>query len=190
MAEGSTQHKHLPTEPPSYQAPSQGQGPGPGRPRGSGSGTEADTEAFSEADPQLHSGHSCGAQVTQTASCGRAQRACENPTQPHPTPPSGCAWQGAIRPHQLCWPGRRSASGGEHLPMVVGGEHRSQLHAVLFCHFYNLQPNTKQDRGHRHTTSAGSPAHKVGCPTGTQGVPGMAGSVRTLPIRPNFGRAG
>lgn len=25
-----------------------------------------------------------GAQATQTASCGRAQRACENPTQPHP----------------------------------------------------------------------------------------------------------
>lgn len=74
--------------------------------------------------------------------------------------------------------------------MVVGGEHCSQLYAMLFCHFYNLQPNVRQDRGHSHTTSAGSPARKVGCPTGTQGVPGMSRLRRTLPAWPNFGRAG
>lgn len=131
MAEGSAAQAS-PHRTPEYQAPSQGQGAGPGRPRGSGSGTEADTEAFSEADPQLHSVTAVGAQVTQTASCGRAQGACENPTQPHP--------QGV--PNQLCWPGRSSASGVQHLPVVVGGEHRSQLHAMLFCHFYHLKPNT------------------------------------------------
>ena len=60
--------------------------------------------------------------------------------------------------------------------MVVGGEQCSQLHTMLFHHFYNLQPNVRQDRGHHRTPSAGSAARKVGVPSGTQSVPGTARS--------------
>lgn len=63
-------------------------GLGPGRPRGSGSSTEADTQSLLriplEADPQLHSDRRCGRTSGSECQPREAQRACENPTQPHP----------------------------------------------------------------------------------------------------------
>lgn len=51
---------------------------------------------------------------------------------------------------------------GEGLPVVVGGEHRGQLHAALFHRFYNLQSNVRQDGGPGHTPSTGRMRCRVG----------------------------
>lgn len=68
----------------------------------------------------------------------------------------GCTRPRADRPKQPV---------GEGLPVVVGGEHRGQLHTVLFHRFYNLQPNVRQDGGRGHTPSTGRMRCRVGSRT-------------------------
>lgn len=66
---------------------------------------------------------------------GSSQRPCRNTAGVDragvPTLPGGSAGPGTARPP-------------EHLPVVVGGEHRGQLYPVLSHRFYNLQPNGRR----------------------------------------------
>lgn len=140
-------------EPPSHQTLSPG-------PRAGGSSTEASARKPSQYPPrgrlQPHSRHSCGGkefprlQVPGVRSdpgsrMREGPESLQCPGWPSQWASSGCTWHRAVRPKQLCW--RRRSWPSEHLPVVVGGEHCGQLHAVLFHCFHNLQADVRQDTG-------------------------------------------